>query len=197
MVTIALMSIWVGLSANEIADSQLRVEKLNHQPIFEFDEYKDSTKSFMWLSIYNNGYPVESIEICEPIVLFEIHYNDEDQFDKTKSFVLKGFYDVSKTVNLNNGELFRFGNTWNDHTYKNFNSTYKGEEGNFYKYMELVQNICEADEGNHVYSCSISTFIQIKYTDMYGDTYERLYSTNGVTLYKINDNNFKNTMNYI
>lgn len=193
------MSIAVGVSANDIAATQLTVEKTSHQPVFKFDRYNDPTDSFVWLSIYNNGFPTESIETCKPIVLFQIHYGDEDQSIKSQSFILEGFYDAKSPILTTDNELFKFGNVHVDYTYENFNSTYEEEDGNLFKYEEIARAAIkfQEEENFSIYGINIPIFVHIKYTDIYGDTHEGLYSTSDATLSKIPDDNFEHNLKII
>lgn len=198
MVALTLMSVIVGISANNIADSQLRVEKINHQPVFEFNRYTDSNKSFEWLNVYNTGFSTESIDFCEPMPLLRIHYRDEEQNTKMKLFVLEGYYDVSHSNLPGDNGLYQFGNVWFDHNHENFNYMYEREEGNRFKYLKLANEIARYKNSTvDTYGYSVSVFVHIKYTDMYGDSHEGLYSADGPTLYKIPDKDFKNTLRYI
>lgn len=198
MVFLAGMSIVVGVSANSIADSQLQIEKLNHQPIFEFREYTDPTNSFMWLNVYNTGFPVENIEICKPIVLFQIDYTDKDNYWKTKSFILEGYYDVSHPMLPKEDELFRFGNIWIDNTHNSFNSTYEMEQGNLYNFYKLTSqfNQFAADHNSSTRSYHFPRYAHLKYTDIYGDKYERIYSVSDATHYKVHDDDFENQLKW-
>ncbi|TQD28265.1 hypothetical protein [Methanolobus vulcani] len=194
MVALTLMSVIVGISANDIAGSQLRVEKINHQPVFEFERYNDPTNSFEWLRVHNTGFPTESIEICEPIVLLNVHYTDDDNSERTASFVLEGFYRNTRHPSLpGEHELFRFGNIWHDYTYENFSERYTIEQGNVFKLNGLLDEIININQkGNlSIRTLTVPRLVHIKYNDMYGDTHEALYHTSSVTLYKIHDNNFE------
>nr|WP_321497998.1 hypothetical protein [uncultured Methanolobus sp.] len=193
MLLLTVDAVIIAVNTYHISQNQLQVDKINHQPHFIFNDYKDDYNNFEWIIVSNDGFHVNAIQGCVPITFFEIEYVRNNVKVK-KPFVVSGYLgglqwrgDITKEELIVIGDMGTQPHQWDDF-YEDYPSKWSYETGS----NRLLHEAREEIESNETLKnmsarLYIKKYIYINYTDVYYEQHQQAYSFDDLYYPKLTD----------
>lgn len=190
IVLLTIASILIAYNAYNISQNQLMVDKINHQPDFSFQSYRDDTNHFEWFKVYNEGFHADNIEAIAPMTFFRISYTDNaNNIKGSKMYLVSGYRNVGTSGNPQNNELMIFGDMIPEPYQKeDFYSTVDYESGSYYRLMKTIGEIREIGSLNNISTnLVIKEYVYANYTDVYNENHVNVYYLEGPYSNRLSD----------